>query len=109
MPRNNLHSFTISTEASKAIQTVKHGKKSKFVSRCIEWFTSFNCTSWTDEDGNLYRTGLAVNPKIMEQRIFEFVESHERLMERYGEVCRERDKLKKSQSFISKMRKKWSK
>jgi hypothetical protein len=109
MPRNNLHSFTLSTDASKAVQTVKRGKKSKFVSGCIEWYTSFNCSDWTDEEGNLYRTGLRVNSKIIEQRIFQFVESHERLMQRYGEVCRERDQLKKTQSFISKMRNKFKK
>ena len=102
MPRNNLHSFTLSTHVSKAVQTVKRGKKSKFVSGCIEWYTSFNCTDWIDEEGNLYRTGLRVNSKIMEQRIFEFVESHERLMKTHGEVCRERDELKKTQSFILK-------
>jgi hypothetical protein len=109
MPRNNLHSFTLSSDASKAVYTVKRGKKSKFVSGCIEWYTSFYCSNWTDEDGKLYRTGHKINPHILEQRISTFIESHEQLMKRYAESQKYILELEKSQSFISKMRKKFKK
>jgi len=109
MPRNNLHSFTLSTDASKAVYTVKRGKKSKFVSGCIEWYTRFYCSDWTDENGNLYRTGQNIKPRILEQRISEFIENHEKLLERYANSQKYILELEKSQSFISKMRKKFKK
>ena len=87
--RNNLHSFTLWPKASDIVSKVKRGRKSQFVSKAIIWYDT--------PPGELSRK--------MEARI----EAHEQLMERFSEVCREREELKKSQSFISKMRKKWSK
>jgi len=89
MPRNNLHSFTLWPKSSEIVQRIKRGRKSQFVSKAIIWYDT--------PPGELSRK--------MEARI----EAHEELMQRYSEVCREREELKKTQSFISKMRNKWSK
>tara|TARA_B100000676_G_C18040985_1_gene824950 strand:- start:1694 stop:1963 length:270 start_codon:yes stop_codon:yes gene_type:complete len=89
MKRNNLHSFTLWPKASEIVSKIKRGRKSQFVSKAIIWYDT--------PPGELSRK--------MEARI----EAHEQLMERFSEVCREREELKKSQSFISKMRNKWSK
>lgn len=89
MPRNNLHSFTLWPKASDIVSKIKRGRKSQFVSKAVIWYDT--------PPGELSRK--------MQARI----EAHEQLMERFSEVCREREELKKSQSFISKMRKKWSK
>ena len=89
MARNNLHSFTLWPKASDIVSKVKRGRKSQFVSKAIIW----------------YDTPAGELARKMETRI----EAHEQLMKRFSEVCREREELKKSQSFISKMRKKWSK
>jgi len=89
MPRNNLHSFTLWPKSSEIVQRIKRGRKSQFVSKAIIWYDT--------PPGDLSRK--------MEARI----EAHEELMQRYSEVCREREVLKKTQSFISKMRNKWSK
>ena len=89
MPRNNLHSFTLWPKASDTVSKIKRGRKSQFVSKAIIWYDT--------PPGELSRK--------MEARI----EAHEELMERYSEVCRDREELKKTQSFISKIRKKWSK
>jgi len=89
MPRNNLHSFTLWPKSSEIVQRIKRGRKSQFVSKAIIWYDT--------PPGDLSRK--------MEARI----EAHEELMQRYSEVCREREELKKTQSFISKMRNKWSK
>tara|TARA_Y100001934_G_scaffold279988_1_gene385400 strand:+ start:686 stop:1006 length:321 start_codon:yes stop_codon:yes gene_type:complete len=87
--RNNLHSFTLWPKSSDIVSRIKDGRKSEFVSKAIIWYDT--------PPGELSRK--------MEARI----EAHEQLMERFSEVCREREELKKSQSFISKMRNKWSK
>ena len=89
MPRNNLHSFTLWPKSSEIVRKIKRGRKSQFVSKAIIWYDT--------PPGELSRK--------MEARI----EAHEELMKRYSEVCREREELKKSQSFISKIRNKWSK
>lgn len=89
MPRNNLHSFTLWPKASEIVSKIKRGRKSQFVSKAVIWYDT--------PPGELARK--------MEARI----EAHEQLMERYSEVCREREELRKTQSFISKMRNKWSK
>lgn len=89
MPRNNLHSFTLWPKSSDIVSKIKRGRKSQFVSKAIIWYDT--------PPGELSRK--------MEARI----EAHEQLMERFSEVCREREELKKSQSFISKIRNKWSK
>ena len=89
MPRNNLHSFTLWPKASEIVSKIKRGRKSQFVSKAIIWYDT--------PSGELARK--------MEARI----EAHEQLMKRFSEVCREREELKKSQSFISKMRNKFKK
>ena len=89
MPRNNLHSFTLWPKSSEIVRKIKSGRKSQFVSKAIIWYDT--------PPGELSRK--------MEARI----EAHQELMKRYSEVCREREELKKSQSFISKIRNKWSK
>ena len=89
MPRNNLHSFTLWPKSSEIVRKIKRGRKSQFVSKAIIWYDT--------PPGELSRK--------MEARI----EAHQELMKRYSEVCREREELKKSQSFISKIRSKWSK
>ncbi|AXH79502.1 MAG: hypothetical protein [Circular genetic element sp.] len=107
MPRNNLHSFTLDTGASKAIRSVRRGSKSKFVSRCVNWFTHFHCTDWTDGEGKLWRSGTQIKPQFIDQRIQDFLEAHEQLLENHKEVCIEnaklREELQKNESFISKM------
>ncbi len=82
MPRNNLHSFTLWPKASEIVSKIKRGRKSQFVSKAIIWYDT---------------------PAGEQARL------HQKLIERYREVCIERDQLKKTQSFISKMRNKWSK
>ncbi len=89
MTRNNLHSFTLWPKASDIVSKIKRGRKSQFVSKAIIWFDT--------PSGELARK--------LEDRI----EAHEQLIERFRLVCIERDELKKTQSFISKMRNKWSK
>ena len=94
MPRNNLHSFTLTTEASKIIsRESKHRWGSRFASRAIIWYD---------------RVGIRI-PAYQDKLLKELVEDNENLREVLRLVCLERDQLKKSQSFISKMRKKWSK
>ena len=93
MPRNNLHSFTLSYDASKVVRREPRGRKSKFVSKAIHWYD---------------RVAIR-KPETGKQRMRDFVDDHEKLMENFRLVCLERDELKKSQSFISKIRNKWSK
>ena len=94
MPRNNLHSFTLTSEASKIIRREsKHRYGSKFASRAIIWYD---------------RVGIRI-PEYQDKLLKELIEDQENLRETLRLVCLERDELKKSQSFISKMRKKWSK
>ena len=80
--RNSLHSFTLWPKASDIVSRIKDGRKSQFVSKAIIWFDT--------PAGELARK--------MEIRI----EAHEQLMERFSEVCREPEELKKTQSFILK-------
>jgi hypothetical protein len=89
MPRNNLHSFTLWPKASDIVSKIKRGRKSQFVSKAIIWYDT--------PPGELARK--------METRI----EAHEKLMDRFREAQLRIVELEKSQSFISKMRKKWSK
>ncbi len=94
MSRNNLHSFTLSTNASKIIRReAKHRYGSKFASKAIIWYD---------------KVGIRI-PQYQDKLLKEFVEDHEKLMQTLREVCLERDELKKSQSFISKIRKKMQK
>lgn len=94
MPRNNLHSFTLSTDASKIIRREsKHRYGSKFASKAIIWYD---------------RVGIRI-PEYQDKLLKELVEDNENLRAVLRIVCLERDELKKSQSFISKMRKKLQK
>ena len=94
MPRNNLHSFTLTTEASKIIRREsKHRWGSRFASQAIIWYD---------------RVGIRV-PGYQDKLLKELVEDNENLREVLRLVCLERDELKKSQSFISKIRKKMKK
>lgn len=94
--RNNLHSFTLWPKASDIVSKVKQGRKSQFVSKAVIWYDT---------------------PKGQQAR------NHEELIERYRsaqfaihELKAEIEildakvhQLKKTQSFISKMRKKFKK
>lgn len=89
MARNNLHSFTLWPKASDIVSKVKRGRKSEFVSKAVIWYDT---------------------PKGEQAR------NHQALMDRFRsaqltiqELKAEIEMLKKSQSFISKMRNKWSK
>ena len=82
MPRNNLHSFTLWPTASDIVSKIKRGRKSQFVSKAIVWYDT---------------------PAAAQAR------SHQELIERYREAQLRIVELEKSQSFISKMRKKWAK
>jgi hypothetical protein len=89
MPRNNLHSFTLWPKASEIVSKIKRGRKSEFVSKAVIWYDT---------------------PKGEQAR------NHQALMERFRlaqltiqELKGEIKMLKKSQSFISKMRKKFQK
>ena len=89
MPRNNLHSFTLWPKASEIVSKIKRGRKSEFVSKAVIWYDT---------------------PKGQQAR------NHQQLMERFRsaqltiqELKAEIEMLKKSQSFISKMRKKFQK
>lgn len=89
MTRNNLHSFTLWPKASEIVSKIKRGRKSEFVSKAVIWYDT---------------------PKGQQAR------NHQQLMERFRsaqltiqELKAEIEMLKKSQSFISKMRKKYQK
>lgn len=82
MARNNLHSFTLWPTASDIVSKIKRGRKSQFVSKAIVW----------------YDTPAA-----------EQVRAHQELIERYREAQLRIVELEKSQSFISKIRKKMQK
>ncbi len=82
MKRNNCHSFRLWPKASDIVSKLKRGRKSQFVSKAVIW----------------YDTQAA-----------EQARAHQELIERYREAQLCIVELEKSQSFISKMRKKWSK
>jgi hypothetical protein len=89
MARNNLHSFTLWPKASEIVSKVKRGRKSEFVSKAVIWYDT---------------------PSGEQAR------NHQALMDRFRsaqftiqELKAEIEMLEKSQSFISKMRNKWSK
>jgi len=80
--RNSLHSFTLWPRASEIVSKVKRGRKSEFVSKAVIWYDT---------------------PKAQQAR------NHQELIERYREAMLRIVELEKNQSFISKMRKKFSK
>jgi hypothetical protein len=82
MPRNNLHSFTLWPKASDIVSKIKRGRKSQFVSKAIVWYDT---------------------PPGEQAR------AHQELIDRYREAQLRIVELEKSQSFISKISKKWSK
>lgn len=82
MKRNNLHSFTLWPKSSAIVQKIKRGRKSQFVSKAIIWY---------------------------DMPAQESARAHAKLIERYRNAQLQIAELEKTQSFISKMRKKWSK
>ena len=96
MARNNLHSFTLWPKASDIVSKVKRGRKSEFVSKAVIWFDT--------PKGEQARNHQALMDRFRSAQftIHELKAEIEILDTKVHE-------LKKSQSFISKMRNKWSK
>jgi hypothetical protein len=96
MARNNLHSFTLWPKASDIVSKIKRGRKSQFVSKAIIWYDT--------PSGQQARTHqeLIERYRAAQYTINELMIEIEILDTKVNE-------LKKSQSFISKMRNKWSK
>ena len=96
MPRNNLHSFTLWPKASDIVSKIKRGRKSEFVSKAVIWYdmpTGQQARSHQELIDRYRNAQYTINELMIEIEILD-TKVHE---------------LKKSQSFISKMRKKWSK
>ena len=93
MPRNNLHSFTLKYESSKIVRREPRGRKARMVSDAIFRYDL---------------VGIRTLP-CKEERLRELVESRDELIERHRKSQLLIKELEKNQSFISKMRKKWSK
>tara|TARA_R110002124_G_scaffold69281_1_gene186593 strand:+ start:111 stop:419 length:309 start_codon:yes stop_codon:yes gene_type:complete len=93
--RNQYHSFSLWPQASQIVTDVQSGRKSRYVSKAIIWFSKPR--EVIVEDGGIVRM-VNMSDQIM---------AHQELIERYGKVCKEnrilRDELKKNESFISKM------
>lgn len=87
--RNNLHSFTLWPKASQIVSRIKRGRKSQFVSKAVIW----------------YDTPPGELAKELELR----KDDHKLLIQRFAESQKYILELEKSQSFISKMRKKFKK
>ena len=94
--RNNLHSFTLWPKASDIVSKIKQGRKSQFVSKAIIWYDTP-----TGEQARLHQE-LLERYRLAQYAIHELQTQIEILDAQNHE-------LKKSQSFISKMRNKWSK
>ena len=96
MPRNNLHSFTLWPKSSEIVRKIKRGRKSQFVSKAIIWYDTpageqaRNHQNLIDRFRNAQYTihELMTEIEILDTKVYE---------------------LKKTQSFISKIRNKWSK
>jgi len=91
--RNQYHSFSLWPDASQIVTDVQSGRKSRYVSKAIIWFSK----------PREVNTAYGMRVVNMSEQIM----AHEELIERYGKVCKEnrilRDELKKNESFISKM------
>jgi len=96
MPRNNLHSFTLWPKASDIVSKIKRGRKSQFVSKAIIWYDT------PPGQQSRRHQELIERYRLAQYAIHELKTEIEILDTQVHE-------LKKSQSFISKMRNKWSK
>ncbi len=92
MARHNLHSFTLSSGASKIISDIGRGRKSAYASQAIIWFS-------TPREVN---TAYGMRVVNMAEQIM----AHEALMKQFNRVCKENvklsEELQKNESFISK-------
>jgi len=110
--RNNLHSFTLWPKSSAIVEGIKSGKKSQFVSKAIAWYSGereFIIKEYTYESTLEGVEGLTPGTRTYERNIrlldlSELVEANEQLQERFAEVCIELREMKKSRSFIWKIR-----
>lgn len=96
MPRNNLHSFTLWPKASEIVSKIKQGRKSQFVSKAVIWYDTPKGAQARAHQELIDRFRAAqftINELMIEIEILDN-KVHE---------------LNKSQSFISKMRKKFKK
>lgn len=101
--RNHLHSFTLWPKSSMIVDSVKNGKKSQYVSRAIAWYAQprefiVREFEFDDDSGRTYSR----NVKLLD--LSDLVEANAQLQVRYAEVCIELAEMKKSRSFITKMR-----
>ncbi len=96
MARHNLHSFTLSSGASKIISDIGRGRKSAYASQAIIWFS-------TPREVN---TAYGMRVVNMAEQIM----SHESLMKQFNRVCKEnaklREELHNKRGFLSKLFKK---
>jgi len=110
MARHNLHSFTLSSGASKIISDIGRGRKSAYASKAIIWFSItrevITEKHWVNQEGpDPY---LVNHHEVLD--LSEQIMSHKELMDRYSKVCRENQKLreesKNKRGFLSKLFKK---
>jgi hypothetical protein len=110
MARHNLHSFTLSSGASKIISDIGRGRKSAYASKAIIWFSTpqevITEKHWVNQEGpDPY---LVNHHEVLD--LSEQIMSHKELMDRYSKVCRENQKLreesKNKRGFLSKLFKK---
>ena len=110
MARHNLHSFTLSSGASKIISDIGRGRKSAYASKAIIWFSTpqevITEKHWVNPEGpDPY---LVNHHEVLD--LSEQIMSHKELMDRYSKVCRENQKLreesKNKRGFLSKLFKK---
>jgi len=110
MARHNLHSFTLSSGASKIISDIGRGRKSAYASKAIIWFSTpqevITEKHWVNQEGpDPY---LVNHHEVLD--LSEQIMSHKELMDRYSKVCREnqklRDESKNRRGFLSKLFKK---
>ena len=96
MARHNLHSFTLSSGASKIISDIGRGRKSAYASQAIIWFS-------TPREVN---TAYGMRVVNMAEQIM----AHEALMKQFNRVCKEnaklREELHNKRGFLSKLFKK---
>ncbi len=109
MARHNLHSFTLSSGASKIISDIGRGRKSAYASKAIIWFSEpqevITEKHWVGEFGN---ETVVHHHEVLD--LSEQIMSHKELMDRYSKVCRENQKLREElhnkRGFLSKLFKK---
>ena len=118
MKRNNLHSFTLYHEASKHVQNIKRGNKSAYVSQAIIWYSQPKEHVFKEEEYystlNDEKLGITEGVRTYQNRlevynISNLVAARDSLQALVLEYAKRIEELEKSQSFISKIRNKWSK